>query len=136
MDGIRRVMREKPIVGWVVAAVAIAVAVYFALDRGATEQAYTPEMMREMVTIRFADSGDTVEIPRGKLLRDMAMGGKVLDTNVGVVNPKTGQATGFPYDKSDWEAMVARINRDIKAIQAKHPGSVPVVNQEPAASRP
>ncbi len=132
MDGLRRLMKDKPVLGWAVAAVAIAAAAYFAMSRGPRDQAYTPDMMRQIITIRFADTGDTIDIPRGTLLRDIARGGKVIDPTRGIVNPKTGQPTGFPFDKNEWEAMVARINKDMKAIQAKHPGMVPVVEQTPA----
>lgn len=125
MDALRRLLRERPIVGWIVAAIAIAVAVYFAFFSAPRNTMYAPDMMRQMVTIRFSDTEDTIEIPRGTLLRDMARGGKTIDPTQGIINPKTGKPTGFPFDKGEWEAMVARINKDLESVRKKHPGMTP-----------
>jgi hypothetical protein len=28
----------------------------------------------------------------------------------GIINPKTGKPTGFPFDKDEWSEWIARIN--------------------------
>ncbi len=112
MANVRELINKKPWLGWSVAGAAMCVAAYFAWRSNSVKGEYTTERMTQNVTIRFTDTGDTMEIARGRLMRDLMMTGGPLDPTKGIINPKTNQPTGFPFDKADWETMVKQINRD------------------------
>jgi hypothetical protein len=75
-----------------------------------------------MVTIRFTDTEDEMTIPRGRLDKELRRQGDHLDPSQGYINPKTNKPTGFLFDKAEWEAMIARINKD-KEEAKLHPTS-------------
>lgn len=117
---LREALNARPWMGWAVAGAFLVIALVVAM-RGftAAPDAYSPERMSEIVTIRFTDTGDTMDIPRGRLIKLLAEQRKTLDVNQGLINPKTNQPTGFPFDKDDWAQLIARINED----QAEGAGS-------------
>ncbi|MFN0011400.1 MAG: hypothetical protein ACKVS8_07125 [Phycisphaerales bacterium] len=136
MANIRELLNKKPWIGWCVAGAAVCVASYFGWKANKVEGEYTADRMTQVLTIRFTDTGDTMEIPRGRLMRDLMLAGGKLDPSKGIVNPKTGQATGFPFSKDDWESMVAQINRDMAppgGQQAPAAGPAPVPPAAPKA---
>lgn len=116
---IREALRQKPWLGWAVAAIVIALAAWNTFRGRAGDSPYSPDSMQEIVTIKFTDTGDEIEIPRGRLDKELRGRGDKLDPLQGLVNPKTGQATGFPYSKRDWEGMITRINKEKELIRAK-----------------
>ncbi len=126
MGNIREVINKKPWLGWLVAGAAMCAAGYFAWRSTSEKGEYTPERMTQRITIRFTDTGDTMEISRGRLIRDMMLSGGQIDPTKGVINPKTNQPTGFPFNKDDWEKMVGQINRDLEAAKRKVPGGGPI----------
>lgn len=128
----RKSIVKKPWVGWAVAAGCLGLAAYFHFGRGSGADLYTPESMTEMVTIKFTDTGEEMEIPRGRLDKMLRERGSKLDPTQGVTNPKTGQPTGFPFNKNEWEKWIARINKDKEeAGQLKLPaGKQPVQRRE------
>lgn len=112
MERIRQFIREKPWAGWIVALMILAAAGFIIFRQNQSQGRFTPASMQEYITIKYMDTGDEERIPRGrvdKMLRDQ---GATLDPNKGLINPKTGQPTGFPIDKDDWEAWIKRINDD------------------------
>jgi hypothetical protein len=113
MQAARSLMRDKPWAGWAVAGLALAAAVFFFIRNQSANQGYsTPDRMQEMVTIKFMDTGDEETMPRGRLDKLLRSQQGTLDPEKGLINPKTNQPTGFPIDKDDWAAMIARINAD------------------------
>lgn len=120
MRDFREWVGRNPAIGWVIALLACGVAVYFAAFRRAQGD-YLPEQMTEMVTIKFTDDNETMDIPRGRLIRELMRTGQTLDPSKGITNPRTGQPTGFPFNKSEWESMVRQINTDRDRIAKQHP---------------
>lgn len=118
MPSIRDHMQQKPWIGWAVAGVLFAAAIYLYMSRSsASNVEYGQEYMTQMVTVKFADTGDEMELPRGrfeKMLRDSA--GGTLDAAKGLINPKTNQPTGFLFSKSDWDQTISRINQQRKEL--------------------
>lgn len=142
MINIREQMEKKPWLGWSVAGVLLLVAVFIYIRRSSNDDPYSPERMTEMVTIKFTDTGDEIEIPRGRLDKELRGRGGALDPSQGVINPKTGAATGFPFNKREWEDWIKRVNEDkVAAAAANTEGKNPadrtkVVRPDPGATPP
>ena len=117
-DKFREAMAVKPWIGWVVALFILAIAAAVFFMRGRSESVYSPDRMKEILTIRYTDTDEVVEVPRGRLEKMMREGGSSLDPSQGIINPKTGKATGFLVDADDWKEMVARINQEKEAARA------------------
>ena len=86
-------MAKYPWIGWIVALVILAVAVWVYMRRSGASDTYSVESMTEMVTIKYTDTGEEVQMPRGRfeiLLRDRQ---GLIDKTTGVINPATGAAT-------------------------------------------
>ncbi len=132
MERIRQFMRDKPWAGWLVALVILAAAGLVIVRQNQTQGRFTPASMQEYITIKYMDTGDEERIPRGrvdKMIREQQAG--VVDPNKGLMNPKTGQFSGFPIDKDDWEAWIKRINDDRVQYGGK-PGAPPAPTPPPA----
>lgn len=112
MEKVRDFVNRSPWVGWCVAGLTLAVAIYLYIRTPSNESPYSPERMRQTVSIKFTDTGDVVEMQRGDLDRLLRRRGEQVDGSVGIVNPKTNLATGFLYDKGEWDRMIARINEE------------------------
>src|SRR5207253_662796 len=92
----REFMNKSPWMGWALAALLLCVSVvFFIRARGPGSDPYSPERMRQMVTIRFTDTDEEVTMPRGTVDKDLRRQGDHLDPSKGIVNPKTGKPTGF-----------------------------------------
>jgi hypothetical protein len=112
LDKIREYMARNPWAGWLVALLVFGVAIgtYFFRTQG--DSPYSPESMQEMLTVRFTDTDEVIQIPRGRLDKQLRGMGAVLDPTQGIINPKTGKPTGFLVDQSEWDAMISRINSE------------------------
>lgn len=136
--GIRDFINQKPWIGWSLAGVLLVIVVYrFSTGGTSSEGPYSPERMTQMVHIRFSDTGEETDIPRGRLDKLMRARGTVLDPTEGIQNPKTGKYTGFPFDKSDWDEMINRINKERGVVTPK-PGtqSTSLESISPRADQP
>lgn len=114
MPSIRDVMQQKPWIGWAVALVLFAVSAFLIIrgNRG-SGGSYSPERLREIVTIRYSDTGDEVKIGRGEFERRLRLESTgVIDVTKGLTNPKTQQPTGFLVDADGWKSTVDRINAE------------------------
>lgn len=115
----REFLNSKPWLGWVIAAVflVISLTLYFGIGgRGGT---YSVERLSEQVTIKCSETGEEWTMTRGVMERELRMRTGTLDTAQGVINPKTGKPTGFPFKKSEWEETIARLNKEKQEIEAK-----------------
>lgn len=121
MDRIRQLMREKPWMGWIVALVAIAAAGFMMFNNTQSDGRFTPSNMQEIITIKYIDTEEEVRLPRGRVDKMLRGQGGNLDPSKGLINPKTGKASGYPVDKDDWEKWIKRINEDRELM--KQPGS-------------
>jgi hypothetical protein len=119
MPNLRSLLKDSPWLGWVVAALCLGVAGYMTFRQFRPADVMSPERMRDVLTIRYADTGEVVEIPRGRLDKMLRTQGGLLDPNVGLINPKTNQPTGFLFNKDEWNDLVGRINADKKAMGIK-----------------
>jgi hypothetical protein len=110
--GIRDSINAKPWLGWLMAGIILvgAVVMYFQLS-GGSGSAFSSDRATEMMTIKFTDTGKTIEMPRGRVIRQLMDRGKDIDSEKGIENPETHQFTGFPYDKNGWDSMVAEIKK-------------------------
>lgn len=111
MNKIRELLKKSPWLGWAVAAAILCAAILLYFLRSGSRDVYNPDRLTESVSIRFADTGDVIEMRRGEMERQLRGRGGRLDPGAGLINPKTGQATGFPYNRSDWDKTIDRLNR-------------------------
>lgn len=116
MNKLRELLQKSPWIGWAVAGVILAIAVYLYFRGGAANDPYNPARLTQTVSIRFADTGEVVEMRRGEMEKDLRSRAGRLDPGAGIINPKTGLATGFPYSKSDWEKTIERLNAEKEAV--------------------
>jgi hypothetical protein len=113
----REFVNKSPWLGWILAAVLLAVSVVFFMRGQRGTDPYSPGRMQETVTIRFTDTNDEMTMTRGQMDRDLRKSGPKLDPSVGIINPKTGKPTGFLFNKSEWDEMITRINREKEEIR-------------------
>lgn len=114
MGSFREFLERKPMLGWAVAAVIMLVAAAV-LIRQVTRASETTQLT-EIITIRCAETGDTWQLPRGVVEKELYLRPYPLDPNQGLINPKTGKPTGFPIDA--WKETVTRINAERGADEA------------------
>lgn len=118
----RKLLERNPWVGWVIAASMFVVAGYMWYSRsGSRGDPYDPERMKEMVTVKYLDTGEEEQIPRGRIEKMLREQPVPLDPEKGLINPKTGQPTGFIFDKVDWDSTINRINREAERKNADRP---------------
>jgi len=123
MNRLREFINKSPWIGWALAGVLLVVAVVIYMRRIGGTDPYRLERMTENVTIKFADTGEEITMPRGRLEKQLRTAGSHLDPSKGLVNPKTGQPSGFIFDKSDWEETITRINAEKAEMAAKAPAA-------------
>jgi hypothetical protein len=113
LAGVRTFLNKSPWIGWVFAGLLLCASIFFYFrSRSAGADPYSPQRMTEMVTIRFTDDDSEITMPRGRLDKQLRQSGDHLDPTIGITNPKTGKPTGFLVAKDDWDAMIARINKE------------------------
>ena len=123
---IRESINSKPWLGWAVAGVVLVLAAWLMFSRlGAGSDTYDPKRMQQTVTIKFTDTGETIEMPRGRLIKMLADQGGKIDPTKGIINPATKQPTGFLYDKAEWDELVKNINEDRAQAEAARKGAPP-----------
>jgi len=114
---VRDLLNRYPWLGWVVIALLLGVTVWSLLWRRGGADAYDPESMKEMLTVRYTDTDEVVKIPRGRLDQMLRGSGNALDPTQGIINPKTGKPTGFLVDEDEWSKMIDRINKEKEAVR-------------------
>lgn len=134
MDRLREFLQRSPWAGWLFAGLILAASMVVYLSRTTSDDPYNADRMREMVTIKFTDTGDVIEMPRGRLDKELRGRGDTLDPTKGIINPKTGEPTGFLYNKREWETMIERINAEKKEIREETRGKAvpPAPRPQPA----
>lgn len=122
--GVREAINSKPWMGWALAgALLVAGIVMYMRLSGGSANPFSADRATDMVTIKFTDDGSTIDMPRGRLYRElMDRGGKV-DPTKGIKNPATGALSGFLYDKKEWDTIVEHMNAEMDAaIKARATG--------------
>lgn len=112
MNTLRELLEKKPWLGWIFAVAFLGLSVFIYIKRSGSADPYSPDRMVEMVTIKFVDTGDEIQMPRGRLDKELRGRGGTLNPEEGLINPKTGKPTGFPFDKDEWGDWIARINKE------------------------
>jgi hypothetical protein len=126
LDKFREWVAKNPWAGWMVvlALLGIGAGIYF--SRGSGGDIYSPEAMTQTYTIRYTDTNETEKIPRGRLEKILRERGDY-DPTKGIINPKTGQPTGFLVDDEEWTSMLSRLKAEREAYQkARSEGNSPL----------
>lgn len=133
---IREYMAKSPWVGWLVALLVFGAAVFIYFRRSGGAETYSVDTMTQMVTIKFTDTGEEVQIPRGRFEVQLRDRSGLIDKSQGMINPKTGAATGFLYNKSEWERTVERLNKEKVDAAKATGGPVPTMPEAPKDAAP
>src|SRR5262245_5375252 len=122
---IRALLRERPMLGWVVAGVFLLAAAVLAYRsfRGVGGDPYALARTTQDIVIKDRETGEEWTMKRGRVEQILWDRGDKLDPNVGIPNPKTGKPTGFP--KSDWEATIERIRKEREDAVQAYGGRIP-----------
>lgn len=112
MKRVRDFLNDKPWLGWVIAGVflLLSIGLYIRLSGG--RATYSVERMSEKVTLKCIETGDEWTMTRGLMERELRSRTGSLDPSQGIINPKTGRPTGFPFSKSEWEETIKRLNKE------------------------
>jgi hypothetical protein len=121
MASLRSFLQSRPMLGWGLAAgLMLFAALMLYLRLSAKSES---EQLTEMVTIRCSETGETWEVLRGVMEKELYLRSYPLDPNQGLVNPKTGKPTGFPVDA--WKQTVERINSERGSVTGSKPAPPP-----------
>ena len=117
MPSIREVVQQKPWIGWAVALVLFGVSELLIYPTNKPSGGYSADRLREIVTIRFSDTGEELTMGRGDFERRLRLESSgLIDPAKGLLNPKTNQNTGFLVDVEGWNKTVERINQERKKL--------------------
>lgn len=109
--GLRDTLQEKPIVGVVIAVLAIGVGVYFATRSGSRGAPDSIERRAQTITVRDVQTGDTWEMRRADFERALMLQSGYSDETHGIPSEfSKGQPNGVLADKDDWKETYERIN--------------------------
>jgi len=109
MGSLRTFLQNRPMLGWGLAALLMLFAAGMLYMRLMSRD--EAEQLTQMVTIRCSETGETWEVLRGVMEKELYLRPYPVDPNQGLINPKTGKPTGFPVDA--WKQTVERINAEI-----------------------
>jgi len=135
MNRLRELLARSPWLGWAVAGLILVAAVFIYMRRSGMNDPYDPRRLSQMMSIRYSDTGEVVEMRRADVELELRRRAGRLDPGAGLINPKTGQATGFPYSKGDWDKTIERLNAE-KQEAVKRRGKTlaePTVKAPPAS---
>lgn len=116
MNSIREFINKSPWLGWALAACLLLAGGFMYMRLRPGNAPYSLQRMTENVTIRCTETGKEWTMPRGRMEKELFGRGGQIDPAVGLINPDTGRATGFPVD--DWKETVDRINKEKQALAA------------------
>lgn len=134
MGMLREKMAEKPMLGWGIASVLLIGAAILAFTRFSAKD--ETNQLTQMVTIRCTETGETWQVLRGVMEKELYLRPLPVNPNEGLFNPKTGKKTGFPIDQ--WKETVERINKE-RELDARPgqtiPPAAPTAPAAPAAPK-
>ncbi|MBX3389500.1 MAG: hypothetical protein KF691_08605 [Phycisphaeraceae bacterium] len=120
MNAIRNILKN-PVVGWSLAGIAIIFAAWTFIRSLTARSPYDPARMTENVTIRYMDTGEEVQMPRGRFEKELRSVGRALKPDEGVINPKTGKPTGVLVAAAEWKETVERLNAERQMVKENSP---------------
>lgn len=111
----RRLIEEKPWIGWAVAGLLMLVGA-FLVARPLLSGSGGPQALADHVIIIYEDTGEEGKVGFGSLQRILLQEAarQPLNPAEGLTNPKTGKKTGFPKDRDMWQKLVTNANEAMK----------------------
>ncbi len=108
---------QKPWMGGVVVALILGIAAFMYVRGRSGAGPETAERLAQRITIKDSVTGEEWTMVRGKLISALrgASANGALDPKNGVINPKTGKATGFPVDRDEWDDLIEQLNAEREA---------------------
>jgi hypothetical protein len=115
--GLREKLNEKPMLGWVVAGLALVVAGYVIFRSTTSGDPDSVERRSQQVTIRCMETNEEWTMNRGEFERLLLLKQGLIDPNAGIPSKfAEGRPTGVLVNKADWLEAVERINAQKQAL--------------------
>ncbi len=115
--GLREKLNERPMLGWIVAGIALLAAGYFVYRSTISNDPDSVERRSQQVTIRCMETNQEWTMNRGEFERLLLLKQGLVDPNAGIPSKfADGRPTGVLVDKADWLEAVERINAQKKAL--------------------
>lgn len=115
--GLRDTLNQKPLLGWIVAVIALIVATVFVLKSATSDAPDSVEQRSQQVTIRCTETGREWTMNRGQFERLLLTQDGLIDPTKGIPSQfAEGRPTGVLVNKGEWESTVKRINAMKKKI--------------------
>ena len=112
MNKLRDILAKNPWIGWVIAVLAVGVAVASTTGVFRGEAPDSVEHRSETVTIRCTETGETWTMNRGEFERLLLLQPGKIDPDKGIPSKfADGRLTGVLVNDSEWRNTVSRINQ-------------------------
>lgn len=108
--------QSKPATYGLIAILVVGV-LFFIFRGGSSGDPYSLSNMTRVVSVKFADTGEKVEMRWGEIETEIIRRPGMPSETEGLVNPKTGKLTGFPTDREAWIQMIERLRKTKAAYQ-------------------
>jgi len=115
---IREFLNKSPWLGWVLAGILLAVSIFMLVKGQGGTDPYNP-----------------ITMTRGQMDKELRRKGVKLDVSEGITNPKTGKPTGFLFNKTEWDEMIARINQEKEDAKRNKGAIVPAGKAPPVQDK-
>lgn len=128
-----REMLKGPAVGWGVAGICLAIAMFFFVRSWFTTNPYDLSYLSQTVTVRFVDTDEEITLTRADFEKQLRESPGPLSATTGITNPKTGKPSGILVATREWEETIERLKQErdwLKQNSAFGPAS-----PTPSASR-
>jgi hypothetical protein len=133
MADVKAQLAEKPWLKWAIGGLVVLVLILgWQRLRPRNESTLSGDSLIEEVTIKYTDTGKTVKMLRGRLVRELVGREGAIDPNKGLKNPETGEYSGVIINESEWQKLV----KDVNQAKGVTPGSGSAPTAPPAPSAP
>ncbi len=136
LEKVRTFVNERPWLGWVVAGLVLVGSYFVYRSLSGAGNPYSVDRLSEMVTLKCSETGFEWQMTRGEMELELRQRAGMIKPGDGLRNPQTGKFTGFPFNKSEWESTLDRLNGERQEVMDRRKGAKPASSSAPARTAP